>query len=151
MHCFCLLGITFTKTTSIWLQRRIFLCFWNIEKILLLKTKINFFYILQSRSHTLKWKIRAFFLTLRKLWVILKASILCRELLEMFSPWNDFSFVISGFNTAKGDLVRSILYPKPMNFKLYRDALRFLMCLIAFAAIGMIYTVCVFALNGVSY
>uniref|UniRef100_A0A8C9EVX5 Cation-transporting ATPase n=1 Tax=Pavo cristatus TaxID=9049 RepID=A0A8C9EVX5_PAVCR len=52
------------------------------------------------------------------------------------------------FNTAKGDLVRSILYPKPMNFKLYRDALRFLMCLIAFATIGMIYTVCVFALNG---
>ncbi|KAM6258230.1 putative cation-transporting ATPase 13A4 [Porphyrio hochstetteri] len=54
----------------------------------------------------------------------------------------------TGFNTAKGDLVRSILYPKPMNFKLYRDALRFLMCLIAFAGIGMIYTVCVFALNG---
>uniref|UniRef100_A0A8C8EER7 Cation-transporting ATPase n=1 Tax=Otus sunia TaxID=257818 RepID=A0A8C8EER7_9STRI len=55
----------------------------------------------------------------------------------------------TGFSTAKGDLVRSILYPKPMNFKLYRDALRFLMCLIAFAAIGMIYTVCVFAINGV--
>uniref|UniRef100_A0A8C8S3U9 Cation-transporting ATPase n=1 Tax=Pelusios castaneus TaxID=367368 RepID=A0A8C8S3U9_9SAUR len=54
----------------------------------------------------------------------------------------------TGFNTAKGDLVRSILYPKPMNFKLYRDALRFLMCLIAFATIGMIYAVCVFALNG---
>ncbi|XP_075617338.1 putative cation-transporting ATPase 13A4 isoform X2 [Balearica regulorum gibbericeps] len=54
----------------------------------------------------------------------------------------------TGFNTAKGDLVRSILYPKPMNFKLYRDALWFLMCLIAFAAIGMIYAVCVFALNG---
>uniref|UniRef100_A0A8C0GCW7 Cation-transporting ATPase n=1 Tax=Chelonoidis abingdonii TaxID=106734 RepID=A0A8C0GCW7_CHEAB len=36
----------------------------------------------------------------------------------------------TGFNTAKGDLVRSILYPKPTNFKLYRDALRFLMCLI---------------------
>ncbi|XP_074955040.1 putative cation-transporting ATPase 13A4 [Phalacrocorax aristotelis] len=54
----------------------------------------------------------------------------------------------TGFNTAKGDLIRSILYPKPMNFRLYRDALRFLMCLVAFAAIGMIYTVCVFALNG---
>ncbi|CAN8190692.1 unnamed protein product [Coccothraustes coccothraustes] len=54
----------------------------------------------------------------------------------------------TGFNTAKGDLVRSILYPKPMNFKLYKDAFRFLMCLIAFAAIGMFYTVCVFALNG---
>ncbi|NWH81914.1 AT134 ATPase, partial [Piaya cayana] len=54
----------------------------------------------------------------------------------------------TGFNTAKGDLVRSILYPKPMNFKLYRDAFRFLMCLIALAAVGMIYAVCVFALNG---
>uniref|UniRef100_A0A8C0GDR7 Cation-transporting ATPase n=1 Tax=Chelonoidis abingdonii TaxID=106734 RepID=A0A8C0GDR7_CHEAB len=54
----------------------------------------------------------------------------------------------TGFNTAKGDLVRSILYPKPTNFKLYRDALRFLMCLIVFATIGMIYAVCVFALNG---
>ncbi|NWI16425.1 AT134 ATPase, partial [Crypturellus soui] len=54
----------------------------------------------------------------------------------------------TGFNTAKGDLVRSILYPKPMNFKLYRDALRFLMLLIAFATVGMIYAVCVFALGG---
>nr|XP_013815067.1 PREDICTED: probable cation-transporting ATPase 13A4 isoform X1 [Apteryx mantelli mantelli] len=54
----------------------------------------------------------------------------------------------TGFNTAKGDLVRSILYPKPMNFKLYRDALRFMMFLIAFAAIGMIYAVCVFTLSG---
>uniref|UniRef100_A0A670YYS7 Cation-transporting ATPase n=1 Tax=Pseudonaja textilis TaxID=8673 RepID=A0A670YYS7_PSETE len=35
----------------------------------------------------------------------------------------------TGFNTAKGDLVRSILYPKPMNFRLYRDALQFLLCL----------------------
>nr|XP_033815070.1 probable cation-transporting ATPase 13A4 isoform X3 [Geotrypetes seraphini] len=56
----------------------------------------------------------------------------------------------TGFNTAKGDLVRSILYPKPMNFRLYRDALRFLMCLIGAAAIGMIYGVCVFALSGES-
>ncbi|PNI55057.1 ATP13A4 isoform 4 [Pan troglodytes] len=35
----------------------------------------------------------------------------------------------TGFNTAKGDLVRSILYPKPVNFQLYRDAIRFLLCL----------------------
>ncbi|XP_058518091.1 probable cation-transporting ATPase 13A4 isoform X2 [Ochotona princeps] len=54
----------------------------------------------------------------------------------------------TGFNTAKGDLVRSILYPKPMNFKLYRDAIRFLLCLIGTATIGMIYTLCVFVLNG---
>lgn len=54
----------------------------------------------------------------------------------------------TGFNTAKGDLVRSILYPKPMNFKLYRDAIRFLLCLVGTATIGMIYTLCVFVLSG---
>ena len=30
----------------------------------------------------------------------------------------------TGFQTAKGDLVRSILYPKPMGFKFYRDSIR---------------------------
>uniref|UniRef100_A0A6I8PGW4 Cation-transporting ATPase n=1 Tax=Ornithorhynchus anatinus TaxID=9258 RepID=A0A6I8PGW4_ORNAN len=54
----------------------------------------------------------------------------------------------TGFNTAKGDLVRSILYPKPMNFKLYRDAIRFLLCLVGAATIGMIYTVCVYVKSG---
>ncbi|KAK2505337.1 hypothetical protein MC885_002901 [Smutsia gigantea] len=54
----------------------------------------------------------------------------------------------TGFNTAKGDLVRSILYPKPMNFKLYRDAVRFLLCLVGTATIGMIYTLCVYVLSG---
>ncbi|XP_034371699.1 putative cation-transporting ATPase 13A4 isoform X2 [Arvicanthis niloticus] len=53
----------------------------------------------------------------------------------------------TGFNTAKGDLVRSILYPKPMNFKLYRDAIRFLLCLVGTATIGMIYTLCVYVLS----
>uniref|UniRef100_A0A7N9I9E0 Cation-transporting ATPase n=1 Tax=Macaca fascicularis TaxID=9541 RepID=A0A7N9I9E0_MACFA len=54
----------------------------------------------------------------------------------------------TGFNTAKGDLVRSILYPKPMNFKLYRDAIRFLLCLVGTATVGMIYTLCVYVLSG---
>ncbi|KAM9316542.1 putative cation-transporting ATPase 13A4 [Gastrophryne carolinensis] len=54
----------------------------------------------------------------------------------------------TGFNTAKGDMVRSILYPKPMNFKLYRDAFRFLMCLIVIAIIGFIYTVVLYAVKG---
>ncbi|KAJ1086897.1 hypothetical protein NDU88_000093 [Pleurodeles waltl] len=56
----------------------------------------------------------------------------------------------TGFNTAKGDLVRSILYPKPMNFKLHRDAIRFLMVLGAVAVIGLIYTVVVFTMQGES-
>ncbi|KAE8603791.1 hypothetical protein XENTR_v10014467 [Xenopus tropicalis] len=58
--------------------------------------------------------------------------------------------VQTGFNTAKGDMVRSILYPKPMNFKLYQDALRFLMCLVVIAAVGFIYSVIVFKVKGAS-
>lgn len=56
-----------------------------------------------------------------------------------------------GFNTAKGEMVRSILFPKPMNFKLYQDAFRFLMCLVAIAVIGFIYSVVLFAVKGVSF
>ncbi|XP_048811065.1 probable cation-transporting ATPase 13A5 isoform X2 [Lagopus muta] len=50
----------------------------------------------------------------------------------------------TGFNTAKGDLVRSILYPKPLNFQLYRDAFKFIVGLSAIGVLGLIYTVCVF-------
>ncbi|XP_051874583.1 probable cation-transporting ATPase 13A4 [Pristis pectinata] len=56
----------------------------------------------------------------------------------------------TGFTTSKGELVRSILYPKPMDFKLYQDAFRFLMCLIIIATIGMIYSICVLLFNGVA-
>uniref|UniRef100_A0A3B4AHY4 Polyamine-transporting ATPase 13A3 n=1 Tax=Periophthalmus magnuspinnatus TaxID=409849 RepID=A0A3B4AHY4_9GOBI len=38
--------------------------------------------------------------------------------------------VRTGFSTEKGQLVRSILYPKPTDFKLYRDAYLFLLCLV---------------------
>ncbi|XP_072266257.1 probable cation-transporting ATPase 13A4 [Pyxicephalus adspersus] len=50
----------------------------------------------------------------------------------------------TGFNTTKGDMVRSILYPKPLNFKLQRDVrwfYRFLLCL---AIIGIIYAVTIY-------
>lgn len=49
--------------------------------------------------------------------------------------------VSTGFSTEKGQLVRSILYPKPTDFKLYRDAYLFLLCLVGVAGIGFIYTV----------
>ncbi|XP_056421386.1 probable cation-transporting ATPase 13A5 isoform X2 [Hyla sarda] len=56
----------------------------------------------------------------------------------------------TGFNTAKGDLMRAILYNKPMNVKLHREAIRFLMVLVAFALFGVIYTALVHAKNGAS-
>uniref|UniRef100_A0A8C3A0I7 Polyamine-transporting ATPase 13A3 n=1 Tax=Cyclopterus lumpus TaxID=8103 RepID=A0A8C3A0I7_CYCLU len=49
--------------------------------------------------------------------------------------------VSTGFSTAKGQLVRSILYPKPTDFKLYRDAYLFLLCLVAVAGIGFVYSI----------
>ncbi|XP_064418362.1 polyamine-transporting ATPase 13A3 [Latimeria chalumnae] len=49
--------------------------------------------------------------------------------------------VRTGFSTSKGQLVRSILYPKPTDFKLYRDAYLFLLCLVMVAGVGFLYTV----------
>ncbi|XP_068137276.1 probable cation-transporting ATPase 13A4 isoform X2 [Hyperolius riggenbachi] len=53
----------------------------------------------------------------------------------------------TGFNTAKGDLVRSILYPKPVNFKLHRDAIRFLLGLMGITVIAVIYIAVVDQIN----
>ncbi|KAJ8357324.1 hypothetical protein SKAU_G00201180 [Synaphobranchus kaupii] len=55
--------------------------------------------------------------------------------------------VRTGFSTEKGQLVRSILYPKPTDFKLYRDAYLFLLCLVGVAGIGFIYTLVLSIIN----
>ncbi|XP_033641842.1 probable cation-transporting ATPase 13A3 isoform X2 [Asterias rubens] len=47
----------------------------------------------------------------------------------------------TGFSTLKGDLIRTILYPKPVGFKFYRDALKFIGLLSFVALMGMIYSV----------
>ncbi|KAM4605087.1 polyamine-transporting ATPase 13A3-like isoform 2-T2 [Polymixia lowei] len=57
--------------------------------------------------------------------------------------------VRTGFSTEKGQLVRSILYPKPTDFKLYRDAYLFLLCLVGVAGIGFIYTIILSIMNQV--
>ncbi|XP_040000025.1 probable cation-transporting ATPase 13A3 [Xiphias gladius] len=57
--------------------------------------------------------------------------------------------VRTGFSTEKGQLVRSILYPKPTDFKLYRDAYLFLLCLVGVAGIGFIYTIVLSVMNKV--
>ncbi|KAM9316541.1 putative cation-transporting ATPase 13A4 [Gastrophryne carolinensis] len=50
----------------------------------------------------------------------------------------------TGFNTTKGDMVRSILYPKPLNFKLDKDVRRFYIFLAFLGIIGVIYAVTIF-------
>lgn len=57
---------------------------------------------------------------------------------------------LTGFDTAKGDLVRSILYPKPLNFKLYRDVFKFIVCLALIGVLGLIYAACVYVVHEVS-
>ena len=50
---------------------------------------------------------------------------------------NPTAIVIStGYNTAKGELIRSILFPKPNRFKFERDALIFVALLFLMAMIG---------------
>ncbi|XP_075427203.1 putative cation-transporting ATPase 13A4 isoform X2 [Ascaphus truei] len=56
----------------------------------------------------------------------------------------------TGFNTTKGDMVRSILYPKPLNFKLHRDVKWFFIFLGVLAIIGILYAVIIFAQRKVS-
>ncbi|XP_065097075.1 polyamine-transporting ATPase 13A3 isoform X1 [Paramisgurnus dabryanus] len=55
--------------------------------------------------------------------------------------------VRTGFSTAKGQLIRSILYPKPTDFKLYRDAYLFLLCLVGVASLVFIYSLIMKIIN----
>lgn len=44
----------------------------------------------------------------------------------------------SGFNTTKGALIRSMLFPKPMGFKFYRDSIHFIGVLACIAGLGFL-------------
>ena len=46
--------------------------------------------------------------------------------------------VRTGFNTTKGALVRSMLFPKPSGFKFYRDSFRYIAVMGAIAGVGFI-------------
>ena len=46
--------------------------------------------------------------------------------------------VRTGFNTTKGALVRSMLFPKPSGFKFYRDSFRYISVMAGIAAIGFL-------------
>ncbi|XP_040278846.1 polyamine-transporting ATPase 13A2 isoform X1 [Bufo bufo] len=47
----------------------------------------------------------------------------------------------TGFCTVKGNLISSILHPKPIRFKFYQDSFKFVLVLAIFAVIGTIYSV----------
>lgn len=56
----------------------------------------------------------------------------------------------TGFNTTKGALVRSMLFPKPIGFKFYRDSVRFIGVLAGIAGLGFCVSAVKFVEMGVS-
>lgn len=56
-----------------------------------------------------------------------------------------------GFDTTKGALVRSMLFPKPIGFKFYRDSVRFICVLAGIAAFGFCFSAVQFVRMGVSH
>ena len=52
--------------------------------------------------------------------------------------------VKTGFSTMKGNLLRSILFPKPIAFQFFKDAMKFVCVLGVFALIGLVYTIYIF-------
>lgn len=48
--------------------------------------------------------------------------------------------VKTGFNTTKGSLVRSMLFPKPVGFKFYEDSFKYIGFMTIIAALGFIYS-----------
>uniref|UniRef100_UPI00398F33FC polyamine-transporting ATPase 13A2 isoform X2 n=1 Tax=Pristiophorus japonicus TaxID=55135 RepID=UPI00398F33FC len=58
--------------------------------------------------------------------------------------------VRTGFCTAKGELISSILYPKPLGFKFYKDAIKFIIFLAILAMIGDIYSIVILEKQKVS-
>uniref|UniRef100_A0A8C9WYA2 ATPase cation transporting 13A2 n=1 Tax=Sander lucioperca TaxID=283035 RepID=A0A8C9WYA2_SANLU len=57
----------------------------------------------------------------------------------------------TGFFTAKGNLVSSILYPHPTDFRFYQDSAKFLLILGFVAFVGTIYSFVVLFKSGVTW
>ncbi|XP_013178033.1 PREDICTED: probable cation-transporting ATPase 13A3 [Papilio xuthus] len=58
--------------------------------------------------------------------------------------------VRTGFYTAKGEMIKSILFPKPFVFEFYKDAVKFVIFMFCIAAVGMTYSVWLYILRGSS-
>ena len=64
----------------------------------------------------------------------------------------DFQILfLVGFMTTKGELVRSILFPPPLDFQFHRDFLKSIYVFLTLGLIGMSYSLYMWIRNGVSF
>uniref|UniRef100_A0A8C5UYT8 Polyamine-transporting ATPase 13A2 n=1 Tax=Microcebus murinus TaxID=30608 RepID=A0A8C5UYT8_MICMU len=73
----------------------------------------------------------------------------CRPGLHMGLPASWRSVTRTGFCTAKGALVSSILHPRPINFKFYKHSMKFVAALSVLALLGTVYSVFILQRNRV--
>lgn len=57
----------------------------------------------------------------------------------------------TAFATLKGQLVRSIMYPKPVDFRFTKDLFKFVGFLACIAACGFVYTTALMIMRGSSW
>ncbi|KDN52154.1 hypothetical protein K437DRAFT_254533 [Tilletiaria anomala UBC 951] len=57
--------------------------------------------------------------------------------------------VRTGFNTTRGSLIRAMMFPKPIQFKFYRDCVYFIIFLVLIAILGFLGSLVNFIRNGV--
>lgn len=53
--------------------------------------------------------------------------------------------------TAKGQLIRSIIFPKIFGFDFYRDAIKFVVVMFLISSVGVAYSLYLFISRGVSF
>jgi hypothetical protein len=56
---------------------------------------------------------------------------------------------IAGFMTSKGELIRAILFPKPIHFRFYADLIQVAILFLVFGLGGMIFSMYTWIRNGV--
>ncbi len=56
--------------------------------------------------------------------------------------------VRTGFLTAKGGMVRSILFPKPLNMKFYWDSIKYILILSVLGGGAVVYTILIHRIGG---
>lgn len=70
----------------------------------------------------------------------------------MKQPMRGLAMVVrTGFNTTKGNLIRSMLFPKPNDFQFYRDSFRFIGILACIAFCGFLVSTVNFIRIGVPF